>query len=53
MTAELRDGVLSGTSGCNRYRTEYRVHGNALAIGGNVTGTLQQCAPVADALERA
>jgi heat shock protein HslJ len=53
VTAEFRRGVLSGTSGCNRYRTEYRAHGNALTIEGNVSGTLQLCAPAADAVERA
>jgi heat shock protein HslJ len=53
VTAEFRAGVLGGSSGCNSYRTEYRTHGDALTIGASVSGTLRQCAPSVDAVERA
>jgi len=49
-TATLRDGTITGLSGCNRYGGTYTVDGNRLALG-PIRATLRSCGPVADAVE--
>jgi heat shock protein HslJ len=49
-TATLRDGTITGLSGCNRYSGSYTVDDNRLALG-PIRTTLRSCGPVADAVE--
>ena len=42
VTAEFKDGQLSGNSGCNSYFASYQVNGKAIQIGG-VGGTEMYC----------
>lgn len=50
ITAEFnKEGMVSGSSGCNRYSTTYTVNGNQLSFGEQTAGTLMACLePVMD-----
>jgi heat shock protein HslJ len=45
-------GVVSGSTGCNRYHGSYEVVGPAISLG-PVASTLMACEPARDAVERA
>jgi heat shock protein HslJ len=50
ITAVFRNGSLSGSSGCNRYRTGYELGGSSLTVSGEIVGTKMACPqPEADA----
>ena len=52
-TAQFRDGVVSGTSGCNRYRAPYELgDGGRFGLTAPPMSTLMACAPEAMELER-
>src|SRR5262245_29887728 len=53
VTAEFKDGRLSGHSGCNRYTAPYTVDGDSLTIGPDIGGTSMACPPAQMAVERA
>jgi heat shock protein HslJ len=55
VTAEVRDGRLSGTSGCNRYTTSVTVDDDAdgLTVGSAIAGTRMICDEASNTVEAA
>jgi heat shock protein HslJ len=51
-TAVFADGVVAGSTGCNRYRAPYRVAGASIEIGPAAT-TMMACDPDRTTVERA
>jgi putative lipoprotein len=51
-SATFVDGTVSGWTGCNRFRAQYRLDGAALTIG-PIASTKMACPPPADEVERA
>jgi heat shock protein HslJ len=51
-TATFRDGMVTGSGGCNRYSAGYESDGDKLTIG-KVAATRLACQPPADGVERA
>lgn len=50
--AFTEEGSAFGSTGCNRFMTDYTVDGDSLELG-QIAGTLMACAPPADAIEKA
>jgi heat shock protein HslJ len=53
VTAQFKDGTLSGNSGCNSYSTTYEVDGDSLTVGPDIAGTQMACPPARTAVEQA
>lgn len=53
VTAQFKDGTLSGNSGCNTYSTSYEVDGDKLTVGPDIAGTQMACPPAETAVEQA
>lgn len=51
VTAELADGRMGGSSGCNTYNAPYAVDGATLTIGPEVATTKMACEPEASGVE--
>lgn len=51
-TATFADGVVAGSTGCNRYRAPYELEGSALRVG-PAAMTLMACDPERTAVEQA
>jgi heat shock protein HslJ len=51
-SAIFADGVMAGSTGCNRYHAPYRVAANALELGAAAM-TMMACGPAQTAVERA
>jgi heat shock protein HslJ len=52
VTALFKAGALSGNSGCNGYRTTYKVNGSKMTISAQIAGTLVGCPPAPTAVEQ-
>lgn len=52
VTAQFANGVVTGFSGCNRYRGGFTLEGNRLTVG-PLAGTKMACPPPAMAIETA
>ncbi len=50
ITAEFKDGQVSGTAGCNRYFSSYETDGSSLTTG-PIGSTMMYCAPEAIMLQ--
>ena len=50
-TARFADGMISGSTGCNRFGGSYTVDGDALELG-EIAQSAMGCPPPADAVER-
>jgi heat shock protein HslJ len=53
VTAQFKDGTLSGNSGCNSYSTTYEVDGDKLTVGPDIAGTQMACPPAQMLVEQA
>jgi heat shock protein HslJ len=50
-TARFEGGMVSGSTGCNRFTGPYSVEGDTLELGA-IASTRMACVPPADAVER-
>jgi heat shock protein HslJ len=50
-SAMFAEGMVSGSTGCNRFRSSYSVDGDTLELG-EIAMTAMACPPPADAVER-
>jgi heat shock protein HslJ len=53
VTAQFKDGRLTGNSGCNSYGTTYEVDGDSLTVGPEIESTQMACPPAQMLVEQA